>query len=140
MSYNNSARQYVEADVLSRPREWLVPLLYEHLLASLRRAAVQIEAGDLAGKGESIARAQAIILELASTLDEERGGDVALHLSSLYTFFASELLEASRTLDVRLVQRLIGMISDLHEAWVRAAEEVAPRGRSGAQSLGHLSA
>ena len=32
---------YLEADILSRPKEWLIPLLYEHLLSSLRRAAVR---------------------------------------------------------------------------------------------------
>jgi flagellar protein FliS len=140
MSYYTSAQQYVAADVMSRPREWLVPLLYEHLLASLRRAAVQIETGDLAGKAESISRAQAIILELASTLDLEHGGEIAVHLSSLYAFFASELVSASRTLDTRTLQRLIAMIADLHEAWVRAAEEVAPRGRSAARQPGYASA
>jgi flagellar protein FliS len=140
MSYHNPAQQYVDADVLSRSPEWLVPLLYEHLLASLRRASVQIETGDLEGKAESVSKAQAIILELAGTLDTERGGEVAVHLSSLYAFFASELVQVSRTLDVRTLQRLTTMIADLHGAWVRAAEEVAPRGRAGARPLGSLSA
>ena len=35
-----SARmEALENEILTRPREWLVPLLYEHLLSSLRRAS-----------------------------------------------------------------------------------------------------
>jgi len=130
MSYGNTSAQYLEADILSRSKEWLVPLLYEHLLARLRRAGVQIEVGDYEGKSESVGKANEIVLELASNLDMENGGELARQLGSLYAFFAGEILAVSRTLDRERLERLVSLIADLHEAWVQAAEEVAPRGRA----------
>jgi flagellar protein FliS len=135
MSYGNSSAQYLEAEIMSRPKEWLVPLLYEHLLSRLHRADVQMEIGDLGGKAESLAKANEIVLELATSLDRERGGSIAGHLGSLYAFFASEIMEIGRTLDRPRLARLIPIIADLHEAWVDAAEQVAPRGRNGTQRL-----
>lgn len=129
MSYGTYASaQYVEADVLSRPKEWLVPLLYEHLLARLHRAGAQITAGDMEGKAESLAKANEIVLELAGALDRENGGEFAERLYALYSFFTTQIVEIGRSLDQQQLQRLIELISGLHQAWVEAARLVAPRG------------
>jgi flagellar secretion chaperone FliS len=136
MSYAARSTQYLEADVMSRSPEWLVPLLYEHLLSSLRRAGAQIESGDIEGKAASLDRATAIVMELLGSLDTEKGGEIAERLGSLYGFFAGEILTASRTLDVARLDRLIAMITELHASWVAAAESVAPRGRGGSAGYG----
>ena len=130
MAYGNSAAQYLEADVLSRPREWLVPLVYEHIASNLARAKVQIEQKDYEGKAKSLQRAGGLVQELLATLDREQGGELAERLVSLYAFLAAEIVTVGRTLDTDYLQRLIGIVAELHEAWVQAAEQVAPRGRS----------
>jgi flagellar protein FliS len=135
MSYGSRAAQYLDSDVMSRPKEWLVPLLSEHLLARLRRAEVQIAARDFEGKAESLATANDIVLELAGTLDPDSGGELAAHLSSLYAYFAGEILAVSRSLDCVRLQRLVGLIAELHEAWTAAAEQVSPRGRAAGSRL-----
>jgi len=127
MSYGNATARYLEAEVLSRQPEWLVPLMYEHLLLNLRRASKQIELGDQVGKAASLDKASAIVMELIGALDFERGGEVATQLSALYLFFSTEMIGARRNTDTVGLQRLIGMISDLHEAWSQAAEAVSPR-------------
>ena len=130
MAYGSSAAQYLETEILSRPKEWLVPLVYEHLLSSLSRARVQIQARDLEGKAASLQKASDIVFELLTSLDEAQGGDLARDLASLYGFLASEILAVGRSLDTEHLQRLIAIVSELHEAWVQAAEQVAPRGRA----------
>lgn len=129
MSYVHASTRYFENDVLSRPAEWLVPLLYERLLASLHRAAVQIENNDFEGKAISLGMASTILGELLASLDRENGGDVATSLSGLYSYFALEILNVGRTRNLGTLRRLTGMIAELHEAWVDAAEQVSPRRR-----------
>lgn len=128
MSYPSQNSRYLENDIMSRRPEWLVPLLYEHLLVSLQRAGVQMAASDFEGKAASLDRASSIISELLASLDHEKGGEIAKQLSSLYAFFTVELMNISRTLDSAALDRLVVMIKDLHSAWVEAAEAVAPRG------------
>lgn len=135
MSYANTASRYLDNEVLSRSPEWLVPLLYEHLLGSLKRAEVQIEAGDREGKAASLAKANAIVLELSATLDHEKGAAIAANLASLYAYVAQEIMNVSRSGDTDVLRRLVAMMTELHAAWVQAAEQVAPRGRAGLRSL-----
>jgi flagellar protein FliS len=121
MTYNVYTAQYLEAEVMSRPKQWLVPLLYEHLLANLKRASVQIEACDFEGKAASLNKASAIVFELLASLDYEKGGELAKRLAALYAYFASEISAVGRSLDVARLARLIEMIAGLHESWVQAA-------------------
>jgi flagellar protein FliS len=134
MSYASRRSTYLEAEVLSCPPEWLVPLLYEHLLVNLRRAAVQIEARDIEGKCASLEKASSIVLELAGALNHEEGGELAGRLSALYGFFAGEIMTIGRTLELARLERLVSLVAELHEGWVQAAETVAPRGARQARS------
>lgn len=128
--YGNRTTAYLEADIMSRPREWLVPLLYEHLLSSLRRAAVQIEANDIAGRAQSLDKASAIVAELSSSLDREKGGRIAADLSSLYAFFMTEIMQIGITRDLGRLQKLSVLVAELLDAWTQAAEQLSPRNSS----------
>lgn len=116
---------YKEMEVLSATPEQLVPLLYEHLLVSLKRGALHIRRGDIEGKFESLGKAADIVAELLSALDLEAGGDLATQLVSLYGFWIKEIREAGRTMDALRIERVAEMAADLHESWVTAAQEVA---------------
>ena len=52
MSYGKQAARYRETEVLTATPGQLVVLLYDHLLISLRRARVAMEAGDVEAQGE----------------------------------------------------------------------------------------
>jgi flagellar protein FliS len=126
MGYNAYTSKYLENDVMSRPKEWLVPLLYEHLLAHLRRAQVQIRQKDIEGKGVSLEKASSIVIELLATLNREEGGELAQRLAALYAYFGTEILAIGRNLDLAQLGRLIEMIAGLHESWVIAARTQWP--------------
>src|SRR5690606_17014559 len=108
---------YLEADIMSRPKEWLVPLLYEHLLSNLRRAAVQIEANDALGRAESLDRASAIVLELSASLDRDNGGPLARELSALYAYFLTEILQIGINRSPERLQKLSMLVEELLDAW-----------------------
>lgn len=120
---------------MSRSQGWLIPLLYEHLLANLRRAKVQIESGDLEGKGESIGKASSIVIELLGSLDVAGGGEIAQRLGALYSFYGSEIMRIGRTLDVGSLDKIILMVADLHESWLVVAKEQIGQIPDGKDSL-----
>lgn len=128
MGYSAYTSKYLENEVVSRPKEWLVPLLYEHLLAHLRRAHVQIQQRDIEGKGTSLEKASAIVIELMGALDRDKGGELAQRLAALYAYFGSEILSIGRTLDTGRLDKVIGMVGSLHESWVIAARTQWPAG------------
>lgn len=128
MGYSAYTSKYLENDVISRSKEWLVPLLYEHLLAQLRRAHAQIEQRDFEGKAASLEKASAIVIELMGSLDREKGGDLAQRLAALYAYFGIEILAVGMTLDTRRLTKIMEMASSLHESWVIAARTQWPAG------------
>jgi len=122
-----SPSRYRDTEVLSSSPEQLVPLLYERLLVSLRRGVKQMRAGDTEGRYESLSRASDIVCELLSSLDFEKGGDIAPRLASLYAFWAREISESSRTLQSSRLERVEQMVASLHEAWKEAARTAGAR-------------
>jgi flagellar protein FliS len=116
---------YLDNEVLSASRERLIPMLYDGILKNLRRAGKQIAVRDLEGKSQSLQKASAIVYELLGSLDFEVGGELAQHLAGLYRYFGVEILEISRTLDQKRLERLIDMVARLKGAWDDAARQVA---------------
>ena len=122
MSYEEERGRYLETQIVSSSPEQLVPLMYQHLLVNLRKAGDQIEAGDKEGKAESLQRASAIVFELMGSLDMEKGGEIAMRLASLYTYFSRRISEAGRTLNRDIINELMELVGSLHESWLDAAK------------------
>jgi flagellar protein FliS len=128
MSYGKQAARYREMEVMSATPGQLVVLLYDHLLVSLRRARMAIEAGEIERRLELLDRSRAVVGELLSTLDFEQGGDLANRLRSLYAFLYCELLDQSTRPDTARLDRLTRIVDELRDAWATvAAQSVAER-------------
>jgi flagellar protein FliS len=121
MSYTTNANQYREMAVLSASPAQLLTMLYDHLLVTLRRARIAMEAGSIERRGEYLGKCQDVIAELLVTLDHERGGEIASRLSGLYVFFIRELFELGRTNDVARLDSVTALVGELREAFVQAA-------------------
>lgn len=132
MSYQKNGDAYQATMVLSTSREQLVPLLYEHLLVSLRRASKHMQEGNIEGKAESVEKAIAILYELLGSLDFDADNEIASRLASLYTYFLKEINEASWSLKARRLDPLIEMVGSLHESWVEAARIYSEQKQAGA--------
>ena len=124
MSYSHQGTTYLETQIVSSSPEQLVPLMYQHLLSNLKRAGDQIESGDIEGKSESLQRASAIVFELMAALDMDDGGEIAMRLASLYTYFTKRIMELGRSMDVEILHELLELVGSLHESWLDAARQV----------------
>lgn len=122
---------YRATEVLSLSRERLVPVLYEHLLVNLKRAAVQIRERDFEGKAESLSRASEIVHDLLAHLDFEVEGGLAPRLASLYAFWSREITDIGREMDAARVDRLVELVQPLHQSWVAAAKSLEGERQAG---------
>ena len=73
--------------------------------------------GDYASKGNRIAKATDIILELNTVLDMDKGGQIAQNLRSLYNFMQQHLSEANLKKDAAMVQDVINLLEELKQGW-----------------------
>lgn len=131
MSYSRQASRYRETEVLTATPGQLVVLLYDHMLASLRRARVAMEAHDTDLQSECLEKGRTVLTELLVTLDREKGGEVAANLGALYAFLLGELVQVGVRSDVRRLDRVTNMIAELRDAFAHAsASPVALAARS----------
>ena len=124
MSY---AQQYRDVSVLSASPGQLVVMLYDNLLVGLRRTRMAMEAGNTELRGQHLGKCRNIIAELLSTLDHQKGGEVAANLSALYAFFLNELLDLGRASDVARLDRVTGCVQELRDAFSQIASGGASR-------------
>jgi flagellar protein FliS len=118
------ARKYRAAQIESASPGQILLALYDGCIRFCRAAQAQIEAGDVAGKGQSISRAVAILGELRSTLDHDVSPELCDSLERLYVFFQQQLSLANYRMDAGAIAPVVRLLGDLRDAWQTAIGEV----------------
>jgi flagellar secretion chaperone FliS len=95
----------------------LVLMLFRGALRFLDRAQANIEADNVQDAHNALIRAQDIISELNTSLDHERGTDLASGLESIYTYAIERLIEANLRKQIEPVQEVRRLIAELATAW-----------------------
>jgi len=117
MMYNNPSNAYREMAVQTSSPAKLVVMLYEGAIRFLRESVSAIQSKDLTRKRHCIDRAVAVVQHLESTLDMERGGQVAVDLGRLYSYINSRILEGSAKLDAAPLEEAIKLLNVLLTGW-----------------------
>ena len=124
----NPYQQYRATKVGTASPVDLVVMLYQGVVRFTRAGIEATERGDVQAAHKGFVRAQDIIAELVSTLDHDRGGEVAKQLLALYDYAFRRLVEANCKKDVVPAREVIGIFRDLGMAW----QELAGRQRQAA--------
>ncbi|MEO5369281.1 MAG: flagellar export chaperone FliS [Magnetococcus sp. DMHC-1] len=122
MSYG--LQSYKTSRATTASREDLLIMLYEGAIRFLELAIVEKEAKNLAEHKLNLRKGLAIISELQSTLDFQKGGEVAIKLFELYGFMLDYLTQANLTQDVSYIREVINQLSTLLDGWRVAIKQV----------------
>ncbi|WP_413498789.1 flagellar export chaperone FliS [Buttiauxella gaviniae] len=108
----------VESAVMSASPHQLIVLLFDGALSALVRARLFMQQGELAAKGEALSKAINIIDNgLKAGLDNDKGGEIAANLSSLYDYMIRRLMLANLRNDVELIEEVEGLLTNIADAW-----------------------
>jgi flagellar protein FliS len=118
----NPSATYRQQSVLTATPGQLVVMLYDGATRFLLQAATALRAGDQLGCGAKLRRAEAIIDELHSSLDKERGGEIAGRLEGIYVFCKRHLTEARIERDPAMIDKVSELLGELREAWAEIAQ------------------
>lgn len=112
------AKVGTETGVFDASPHRLILMLFDGALAALANARLQMQSGDMAGKGASISKAIAIIDDgLKASLDVSVGGDTAANLFSLYEYMSHQLLLANLRNNPAMLEEVRGLLAELRAAW-----------------------
>jgi flagellar protein FliS len=115
--WRNAHDTYLEDRVLSAGPVELVHLLYQTCITSLGDARHHLAEGRILERARSISKACAILVELTTALDHERGGELSGRLAQLYDYMHRRLIDANfRQSDAALAE-VAGLLATLQEGW-----------------------
>ncbi|HAZ54352.1 MAG TPA: flagella export chaperone FliS [Franconibacter helveticus] len=108
----------VESAVMSASPHQLITLLFDGAMSALVRARLFMQQGETVAKGEALSKAINIIDNgLKAGLDQEKGGEIADNLSSLYDYMIRRLLQANLRNDTQAIEEVEHLLTNIAEAW-----------------------
>ena len=122
---SRAAQAYRRVESESRSPLELVVMLYDGALRFLGDASAAVERKDLRARANAVSRVLAIVAELQSTLDVEKGGAVADQLDDLYTYITSRLLDVALKNDVTAIDEARKLLTPIRDAWSQLAAQPA---------------
>lgn len=119
MGYNrNIPDVYKQNQILNATPKKLVILLYEGAIKNLKLAELSAAEKKIEATGTALIKAQDIIRELMSTLDFEKGGEVAENLNQLYDYLMTELIKANVSKQPEDIKKSRVMLEELRDTWI----------------------
>jgi len=125
-----ATEKYQIQQIMTASPARLVAMLYDKAISCLHDAIRAIEAGDIEARWKANTRAREVIAHLLSTLDMEKGADIAKNLSQLYRFMLTHLLDVDLKNNPTPAREVIKLLEPLRKSWHLIAErggEAAPK-------------
>jgi flagellar protein FliS len=101
----------------------IIQMLMEGALSKLAAAKGCIERNDYAEKSRQITWGLNIIQGLRTSLDEEKGGEIASNLDNLYEYMGRRLLEANTKNDIAIIDEVITLLQEIKAGWDAIPQE-----------------
>ena len=120
------ALEYQRSQVQTARPTQLVVMLYDGAIRFLNVAREELGSGDLEARHKNLLRAQRVIGELISSLNSEKGGEVAANLQRVYTFMLQQLVEANLHDKVEPIDHVIDLLRDLRRSWQEVDNKMSP--------------
>ena len=114
----------VQAAVENADPHTLIQMLINGAIERLNTAKMHMQQNNVALKGESISRAISIIDGLRSSLDMEKGGEIAVNLESLYDYMQRQLLEANLKNKATNIDEVLSLMNEIRAGWSAIPQDV----------------
>nr|WP_054756436.1 flagellar export chaperone FliS [Liquorilactobacillus satsumensis] len=118
MGYQEVSNSYLKNQVMSASPHKLIVLLYEGgAIKNLKRAELSLTNQNALQAHQQLVKAQDIISELRSALNEKIDSKLPQELGQLYDFMERQLVRANVNKDKDLIAPVIKMLEELLDAW-----------------------
>jgi len=119
------SRNAVQTGVESANPHRLIQMLMEGALGKIAAAKGNMERGEIQAKGDQIGSAISILEGLKSSLDKEKGGEIAQNLEDLYLYMERRLIEAHTANDTAILDEVADLLRHIKEAWDAIGDHAA---------------
>lgn len=103
----------------------LITLLYNAAITNIQRSAKALNDNMYNDANQYNLKAQDILYELMSCLNEDQGGEIALNLKEIYFYCVNQLVQANIHKDNSLLSEVERNIDSLRQAWIEIGKDVS---------------
>ena len=102
----------------------LVLVMFDALMKSIEIYIdnIDVKKADLELRSKHFSRALTIIYSLQSSLDFEKGGEIADNLFQTYEFARQMIITSIKDMDKTGPQRALALLGEIREAWAQMGE------------------
>jgi flagellar secretion chaperone FliS len=129
---------YLEERILSADPVELVQMLYQAAITAVGDARRNLAEGQILARARAVSKACDILMELNTSLDFERGGEMSVRLAQLYGYMHRRLVEGNFEQKDEPLADVAGLLATILEGWVSvkaAMRETASKETATRQSL-----
>lgn len=120
--YANPQAAYKQTAVETASPEKLLVMLYAGTVKFLKQAEKALQDNKHEEAHNSLTKVQDIISELNITLNMDQGGEIAVNLRELYTFYFNEVVQANLTKDASRLIPVIEFFETFRDVWMETAK------------------
>lgn len=104
----------------------LVLIMFDALIKSMEIYIenIDIKTADLELRSKHFSRSLTIIYSLQSSLDFEKGGEIAENLFQTYEFARQMVIGSIKDMDSKGPKRAVSLLADIREAWAQMGEKL----------------
>ncbi len=117
MAQGRPYQAYQNTQIQTSNQKQLIVMLFDGMNRFTTKAIRAIRENDIEVAHTNLHRTGQILLELLSTLREDKGGEIATNLKKIYVYCYEKIVIANLKKDVQAIQDVQEVLSNLAEGW-----------------------
>ena len=117
MAQGRPYQAYQNTQVQTSNQKQLIVMLFDGMNRFMNKAIRAIRADDIEVAHSNLHRTGQILLELLSTLREDKGGEIATNLKKIYIYCYERIVIANLQKDVSSIEDVQAILNNLAEGW-----------------------
>lgn len=123
MALSSTYGNYRENQITTASRGQLLLMTYDGMLRFLEEGRRAMAESRYDVQSSNITKAQALLLDLVSSLDHTAAPELAKNLDRLYRYLYDRLTTANVKDDEKALTEVAGILADLRQAWAEAERQ-----------------
>ena len=131
MAQGRPYQAYQKTSVGTSSQKQLVMMLFEGMNRFMNQAIKSIDEEDFEATHMALHKSGKILLELTSTLREDKGGEIARNLKSVYVFCYEQTVIANLKKDADLIREIQGILGNISAGFKEISQKQSVVGTGG---------
>jgi flagellar protein FliS len=123
MAQGRPYQAYQTTSIKTSSQKQLIVMLYDGMNRFTNQAIKAIHEKNFESAHNNLDKTGKILLELLSTLREDKGGEIAGNLKKIYVFCYEQIVIANLKKDVAKIREVQGVLKNLSEGWKQISQK-----------------